>query len=150
MGIKEKIYVESHAYHLKFCNMFSYLQTIFGGQLGSQQLKYITFLSDSTDCFMFLALILLVIAEEDWGESFLAWEYDLTLFLECCCSDLSTWPHLQIPWSFIASTAPRLAATVQALLVELIFDISSWLWIGNEKEVFWFWWCWSVELVFLI
>ena len=65
MGIKEKIYVESHVYHLKFCNMFSYLQTIFGGQLGSQQLKYITFLSDSTDCFMFLALILLVIAEED-------------------------------------------------------------------------------------
>ncbi|KAM3696627.1 hypothetical protein ACJW30_06G054900 [Castanea mollissima] len=36
-------------------------------------------------------------------------------------TDLSVLLYLQIPWFFIASTAPRLAATFQSLLVELIF-----------------------------
>ena len=42
-------------------------------QLGPQQLKYITFLKDSSDCFSFSLFTLLDIAEEDWAESLLAW-----------------------------------------------------------------------------
>lgn len=51
----------------------------------------------------------------------MAWEYDLMLFLACWCSDLKTPFHLQTPWSFRASTAPILVATIQALQAPLIF-----------------------------
>lgn len=116
-----------------------YLQTILEApQLGPQKLKYVTFLSDSSDTFVLSHLYFLDKAEKDGVESFLAWEYDPTLFLACCCSDLSVLPHLQIPWSFIAST-------VQALLVELIFLPDF------ELETKWTNWKWEVRdfLIFI-
>nr|POE61207.1 hypothetical protein CFP56_34369 [Quercus suber] len=89
-------------------------------QLGPQQLKYMTFLRDSSDCFIFSSLNLLETIAEVEEERFLVWELDLRLFFACCCADLMIKFHLQIPWSFMASTTPTLAATI-ALPVELIF-----------------------------
>lgn len=91
-----------------------------GQLLGPQQLKYMTVLKDSSDCFHFLSET----AAADGVESFLAWETDLTWFLAYCWTDLIVWFHRQIPWSFKASTTPTLAATTQALLEQLIFAIS--------------------------
>lgn len=92
-------------------------------QFGPQQLKYMTVLRDSSDCFAFLSLKLPeTIAEEDGEGSFLAWETDLRWFL----ADLIiVWFHLQNPWSFSASTTPILAATTQPLLPELIISSST-------------------------
>ena len=89
-------------------------------QLGPQQLKYMTFLRDSSDCLIFSSLNLLETIAEAEEERFLVWEIDLRLFFACCCADLMIKFHLQIPWSFMASTTPTLAATI-ALPVELIF-----------------------------
>ena len=97
-----------------------YIYGIFCFQLGPQQLKYMTFLRDSSDCFIFSSLNLLETIAEVEEERFLVWEIDLRLFFACCCADLMMKFHLQIPWSFMASTTPTLAATI-ALPVELIF-----------------------------
>ena len=91
--------------------------------MGPQQLKYMTFLRDSSDCFIFSSLNLLETIAEVEEERFLVWEIDLRLFFACCCADLMIKFHLQIPWSFMASTTPTLTATT-AFLVELIFH--SW------------------------
>ena len=67
-------------------------------QFGPQQLKYMTILRDSSDCFTFLALTLLEVetnAEDAEGGSFLAWETDLSWFFACWCADLSVWFHMQ-------------------------------------------------------
>lgn len=101
--------------------------------LGPQQFNSMTFLTFSS-CDL---CILLEIAEEEDPESFLAWEYDLMLFLACCCSDLKTPFHLQIPWSFRASTAPILAATIQALQAAFtIFADFFFFWYLILKKIF--------------
>lgn len=103
-------------------------------QLGPQQLKYMTVLRDSSDFFalwssLIIITFLLETTEDGEGDSFLAcsWELnDLTWFLACWCTDFMEWFHLQIPWSFKASTTPTLAATNHALLVApLIFSIAA-------------------------
>ena len=61
--------------------------------------------------------------EDEEEESLLAWEDDdlmMKLFLTCWWIDLREWFQRQTPWSFNASTAPILAATIQALLDPLI------------------------------
>ena len=86
--------------------------------MGPQQLKYMTVLRDSSDCFSFSSLSFL---GKTLG-TFLACEYGLGLVFACCWIDLIVEFHLQTPWSFRASTTPILVATIQALLVvELIF-----------------------------
>ena len=92
-------------------------------QLGPQQLKYTTFLRDSSDCFILSSFNLLETIAEVEEERFLVWEIDLRWFLACCCADRMIKFHLQIPWSFMASTTPTLTATI-AFLVELIFQSS--------------------------
>jgi len=100
--------------------------------LGPQQLKYMTFLKDSSDCFAFsfclLELETKVEEEEDDDndEICFAWENDLTLFLTWFWSDFRVWFHLHIPWSFNASTTATLAAAAHALLVELILPNIDW------------------------
>lgn len=82
-----------------------------------------TVLKDSSDFFAWSSsfdLQLETIAVEEEEESFFAWDKDLTWFLTWCWADLKAWFHLHKPWSFKASTTPTLAATVQALLAELI------------------------------
>uniref|UniRef100_A0A2P2PRS8 Uncharacterized protein n=1 Tax=Rhizophora mucronata TaxID=61149 RepID=A0A2P2PRS8_RHIMU len=87
-------------------------------QYGPLQLKYMTFLIDSSDCFSFSSLTLFDTIAEDEADKFLAWDTDLTLFLACWFRDLIVLFHLQIPWSFRASTAPMLVAIIQDLLIE--------------------------------
>jgi len=100
--------------------------------LGPQQLKYITFLKDSSDCFV-LSSFSLVETIEEVEESLLAWENEPTWVLRWCWADLKAWFHLQIPWSFKASTTPTLAATLHALIVELIL-----------------WWSWNSSKTWLV
>jgi len=58
-------------------------------QLGPQQLKYMTFLRDSSDCLAFCSLTLLETAADDGEDSLLlAWGKDLRLALACWCIDL--------------------------------------------------------------
>ena len=92
-------------------------------QFGPQQLKYMTFLNDSSDFFSFSWSLASLLDEANAEEeSCLVWDRDLRLFLASWCTDLMVWFHLFNPWSFIASTAPTLSAAIHALLVELIFS----------------------------
>lgn len=92
-----------------------------------------TFLSFSS----FDLLIWLEMTAEEEAECFMAWEYDLMLFLACWWSDLRTPFHLQTPWSFRASTAPMLVATIHALHaapVLIFFSLIFWVWMREGKE----------------
>ena len=85
-------------------------------QFGPQQLKYMTVLKDSSPLLSFN--LVETRAEEEDERVVFAWDMDLTWFLSCCWAFLMTKFHLHTPnWSFNASTAPTLAATIHDLLI---------------------------------
>lgn len=112
-----------HGPHSKNRKVFSILSFSFL-QLGPQQLKYMTFLKDSSDSVAFSSCILLETTAEEEEESFFACENDPTWLFTLCWADLKPEFHLQRPWSFKASTTPTPTNTVQALLGELISSSS--------------------------